>query len=52
MRTITNLALFDRDKPLDQKFSEFHRENPDVYAELVRLARTTSFTLSSWRATA
>lgn len=33
-------SLFDRTVPSTaERFAEFHRENPDVYSELVKLAR-------------
>ena len=33
------MLLFSGKDPIEEKFEAFHAENPEVYAELVRLAR-------------
>lgn len=37
--TLTTLSLFDTETRLDRAFADFHELNPDVYDELVALAR-------------
>lgn len=37
--TIRQFGLFDRERSIEERFLSFHARHPEVYDELVRLAR-------------
>lgn len=39
MNTVLQFGLFDRPRSIEERFAAFHARHPEVYAELVRLAR-------------